>query len=100
MVTMYFKLNDERLSTNKKYTRESMEKKIRDFFAKWNAVEVAPLTFQRDDEYTLGAFANIFVYIMHDIDFRECLAECKWNVDGHVEDCLTDVVEIMENIVM
>jgi hypothetical protein len=99
MIKMWFKLNDEKLATGK-YTREEAEKIIRDFFAKHKGVEIAPLTFVRDDEYALGAFGNMFEIWMHDADFMDCLEECKWDVDGHIEDCLHDVKYVMEHIVM
>jgi hypothetical protein len=58
MVTMYFKLDDEKISQSK-YTKEDVKKIIRDFFKKKNGIEIAPLTFQRDDELAVGAFANM-----------------------------------------
>jgi hypothetical protein len=100
MIKMWFKLNDEKLATGK-YTREAAEKIIRDFFAKHKGVEIAPLTFVRDDDYyAIGAFTNMFAIMMHDADFMDCLEECKWSVNGHIEDCLHEMKDVMEHIVM
>jgi hypothetical protein len=99
MVTMWVKLDDESLKRSK-YTRPEMEKMIRDFFRKKNGVEVAPLTFQRDDELAVGAFANFFALMMHDADFMAALAECRWDIDGEVENCLAEVKDAMDNIKM
>jgi hypothetical protein len=37
---------------------------------------------------------------MHDADFMDCLEECKWSVNGDIEDCLHDFKDVMEHIVM
>jgi hypothetical protein len=99
MVTMYFKLDDEKIAQSK-YTREDMEKIIRDFFKKKNGIEIAPLVFQRDDELAIGDFTNIFAIMMHDADFLNCLAECKWVINGEKEDCLSEIKDTMATIKM
>jgi hypothetical protein len=73
---------------------------IRDFFRKKNGVEVAPLTFQRDDELAVGDFTNFFALMMHDADFMAALSECRWNINGHVENCLAEIKDTMAHIKM
>jgi hypothetical protein len=99
MVTMHFKLDEEKVNQSK-YTKEEVEKIIRDFFKKKNGVEIAPLTFQRDDELAVGAFANMFAIMMHDAEFLSCLSECEWVIDGEKENCLSEVKDTMKNIKM
>jgi hypothetical protein len=97
---MYFKLDDDRISKSH-YTREQLEKIIRDFFKKWNGIEIAPLTFQREDElYAMAAFANIFRIMMHDSEFLDCLAECYWDINGQKENCLEELKDTMRTIKM
>jgi hypothetical protein len=99
MVTMRFKLDAEAVEKSS-YTQEELETKIRQFFAEKNGVEIAPLTFQRDDDYAVGAFANIFAWMMHDPEFMGCISECTWDIDGQVENCLEEVKDTMKNIRM
>jgi hypothetical protein len=100
MIKMWFKLDEEKLKTGK-YSREDAEKIIRDFFVKWHGTEVEPLTFVREDEkYAVGAFSNMFAIWMHDADFLDCIAECKWSINGQIEDCLNDYKEVRKNIKM
>jgi hypothetical protein len=99
MITMHFKLDEEKI-LNSKYTQKEVEGIIRDFFIKKDGVEIAPLTFQRDDDLAVGAFANIFAIMMHDPDFLNCLSECKWIINGETENCLADVKDVMANIKM
>jgi hypothetical protein len=63
-------------------------------------VEVAPLTFQRDDELAVGDFANFFEIMICDPDFMAALAECRWDINGKVEDCLGSLKYTMANIKM
>jgi hypothetical protein len=99
MVTMYFKLDEEKIHQSK-YTKEEVEKIIRDFFKKHNGVEIAPLTFQRDDELAIGAFTNMFAIMMHDSEFHSCLSECEWVINGKKENCLSEMKDTMKNIKM
>jgi hypothetical protein len=99
MVTMYFKLDEEKINQSK-YTKEEVEKIIRDFFKKNNGIEIAPLTFQRDDELAIGAFTNMFAIMMHDPDFLNSMKECYWVIDGKYEECLETLKDTMKNIKM
>jgi polysaccharide pyruvyl transferase WcaK-like protein len=99
MVTMYFKLDEEKIRQSK-YTKEQVEKIIRDFFKKQNGIEIAPLTFQRDDELAIGAFTNMFAIMMHDADFLSCLSECEWVINGEKENCLSELIDTMKTIKM
>jgi hypothetical protein len=100
MVTMRFKLDAEAVEKSS-YTVEELETKIRQFFAKKNGVEIAPLTFQREDsKYGVGAFANIFEWMIHDSEFLGCISECTWDINGKVEDCLASLKDVMKNIRM
>jgi hypothetical protein len=99
MVTMSFKLDEEKINQSK-YTKEAVEKIIRDFFKKKNGIEIAPLTFQRDDELAVGAFGNVFEIMINDAEFLSCLSECEWIIDGKKEDCLSSLKNTMKNIKM
>jgi hypothetical protein len=99
MITMYFKLDEDKIRESK-YTKEDMETIIRNFFSRKNGIEIAPLTFQRDDELALGAFANIFSIMIDDPDFLSCLAECNWDINGKTENCLSSLKNTMKNIKM
>jgi hypothetical protein len=99
MVTMYFELDEEKIKQSK-YTKADVEKIIRDFFKKNNGTEIAPLTFQRDDELAIGEFGNVFEIMMHDADFLSCLAKCEWVINGKKENCLAELIDTMKNIKM
>jgi hypothetical protein len=99
MVTMYFKLDEEKTNRSK-YTKEEVEKIIRDFFKKKNGIEIAPLTFQRDDVLAVGAFANVFEIMINDAEFLSCLSECEWIINGKKENCLSSLKNTMKNIKM
>jgi hypothetical protein len=96
---MYFKLDEEKVNQSK-YTKEEVEKIIRDFFKKQNGVEIAPLTFQRDDELAVGAFGNVFEIMIYDAEFLNCLSKCEWIINGKKEDCLSSLNKTMKNIKM
>jgi hypothetical protein len=38
--------------------------------------------------------------MMHDADFLNCLAECKWVINGEKEDCLSEIKDTMATIKM
>jgi hypothetical protein len=99
MVTMYFKLDEEKIRQSK-YTKDDVEGIIRGFFKKKNGTEIAPLTFMRDDELAVGTFSNIFEIMIDDAEFLACLSECEWVIDGKREDCLTTLKNTMKNIKM
>jgi hypothetical protein len=42
----------------------------------------------------------MFAIWMHDEDFLDCIEECKWSVNGQIEDCLNDFKEVRRTIVM
>jgi hypothetical protein len=94
---MYFKLYEE-CKTRGKYTNEEVEKIIKDFFKKKNGTEIAPLTFQRDDELAVGAFANVFTIMIDDPDFLNSMKECYWVINGKYEECLETLKDTMKNI--
>jgi hypothetical protein len=99
MIEMTFELDPQKIAESR-FTQAQVEAIIRKLFKKWNGVEVAPLTFQRDDEYALGAFGNFFQLWMDDPEFLSCFAACYWYVDGQREDCLNEFLWVQENIVM
>jgi hypothetical protein len=55
---------------------------------------------REDEKYAVGAFGNMFAIWMHDADFLDCIAECKWSINGQIEDCLNDYKEVRKNIKM
>ena len=89
MVTIQFTLNEENIN-KAGHTVAQVENYLRTFYAKRNAIEIEPLTFQRDDNRAMCNLGDILPIMRKDPKFLSFLETCVWNVDGVVENCLKE----------
>ena len=90
MVTIQFTLDKEKINDSG-HSIASVEKYLRDFYARFHAKEIDYLTFQRDDEHAMCDLGRIGRVMRKDPLFLSFLEKCVWDVDGEVEDCLHEI---------